>query len=129
MDNGPEFIAGIAKRWSEMKEIEFKYIQPGKPTQNAFVERFNKTYREGVLDSYIFDDLEEVRVINDEWMYDYNHFRPHDALGGLSPMMWKCGQQGSPKAPHIPDHIPTSDYNNNNNEIKNSNKIDTFELY
>ena len=85
MDNGPELISQRLESWAKEKSIALLHIQPGKPAQNAYIERFNRTYREEVLDSYLFDHLEEVRNITEHWLEDYNMIRPHEALQGLPP--------------------------------------------
>lgn len=77
----------------ESTSVALKFIQPGKPTQNAYIERFNRTYRTEVLDCYLFTDLDEVRWMSQDWWYRYNVFRPHEALGNLTPrqyLMAKC---------------------------------------
>ena len=84
VDNGPEFLSGELMSWAEKAGMMIQYIQPGKPNQNAYIERFNRTYREEVLDLYLFDSLSEVREITYWWMIGYNEERPHDALGDLT---------------------------------------------
>ena len=84
MDNGPELISQRLENWAKQKQIELIHIQPGKPAQNAYIERFNRTFREDVLDAYLFDDLDEVRTITESWLEEYNTIRPHEALQGLT---------------------------------------------
>jgi putative transposase len=85
VDNGPEFTSKIFQQWCKNKRITIKYIQPGSPTQNAFIERFNRYFREDVLDAYWFEDLDQLRTIMESWRMDYNENHPHKSLGGLTP--------------------------------------------
>lgn len=89
VDNGPEFTSGNFTDWCKEENIKLQYIQPGKPMQNGFIERFNRTYREEVLDAYIFEDLSQVRDLSQDWMEDYNKLRPHESLKGNSPERFK----------------------------------------
>jgi putative transposase len=88
MDNGPKFTSKRLENWAKEKQIELLHTQPDKPTQNVYIERFNRTFRENVLDAYLFDDLDEVRLITEHWIEDYNIIRPHEALQGLSPRQY-----------------------------------------
>jgi putative transposase len=85
MDNGPEFISVTLADWADKHAIKLEFIKPGKPTQNSYVERFNRTYRTEVLNMYAFRRLSEVREITDNWIREYNEERPHDSLGDLTP--------------------------------------------
>ena len=88
VDNGPEFRGKTFSTWCEKENIMIKYIQPGRPMQNAYIERLNRTFREDVLDAYLFESLEEVRILSDEWQDTYNNL-PHDSLKGRTPIMEK----------------------------------------
>ena len=85
VDNGPELLSGEFVAWAESNGMMIHYIQPGEPNQNAYIERFNRTYREEVLNLYLFRNLTEVRETTYWWMIGYNEERPHDALGNLTP--------------------------------------------
>ncbi len=89
LDNGPEFLAHKLVEWAKDHEVTLAYIQPGKPSQNAFIERFNKTYREEVLNAHLFHTLDEVREITWWWMMDYNEERPHTATNRIPPTAYR----------------------------------------
>ena len=88
-DNGPEFTSKDLEIWCKDKEITLQFIQPGKPMQNGYIERFNRLYREAVLDAYLFFELNDVRKLTNEWIEEYNYKRPHESLGNLTPNEWK----------------------------------------
>lgn len=85
VDNGPEFTSAAFHDWAATHRVQLDFIQPGRPAQNAYIERFNRTYREEVLDFYLFASLQEVRAMTENWLHTYNHLRPHDALDGSVP--------------------------------------------
>jgi putative transposase len=87
VDNGPEFLSKTFVGWCHKQGIVIKYIQPGKPMQNGYIERLNRTFREDVLDAYEFDSLEQLRILCDEWQFNYNHYHPHQSLKGKTPAM------------------------------------------
>jgi len=87
-DNGPEFISHLLQQWCEDNKITLQYIQPGKPTQNAYIERKNGSIRRELLNAYLFNSLAEVRSLSEEWRIDYNSERPHKSLGYLSPLSY-----------------------------------------
>jgi putative transposase len=86
VDNGPEFLSGAFVGWAESNGMTIQYIQPGEPNQNAYIERFNRTYRNELLDLYLFRNLAEVRDATYWWMIEYNEQRPHDSLNDLTPV-------------------------------------------
>ena len=88
LDNGPELVSDALARWAERHGAELLFIQPGRPMQNGIVERFNRTYRDEVLDCYVFETLSEVRRMTAEWIDRYNQQRPHEALGNLAPRQY-----------------------------------------
>ena len=89
VDNGPEYLSAIFADWCRERCVELRYIQPGKPNQNAYIERFNRTYRHEVLNAYVFESLRQVRQITRAWINEYNEERPHDSLGNIPPAMFR----------------------------------------
>jgi putative transposase len=85
-DNGPEFIAKDFEVFCENSGIAHVRIQKGKPSQNGYVERFNRLFREDVLDMNIFENINQVREKTEEFIEDYNNEHPHDSLGDMSPI-------------------------------------------
>ena len=94
-DNGPEFLGETFISWAKMAGMAIQYIQPGKPNQNAYIERFNRTLREELLDAHLFARLDDVREAVYWWQIEYNEQRPHDALGGIPPLAYRIKTTGN----------------------------------
>ena len=88
-DNGPEFISYVLRDYCVKNGIELLFIPPGKPNKNGLVERFNRTFREDVLDAYMFESLSQVQVTSDIWREKYNNGHPHQSLGGQTPVAFR----------------------------------------
>ena len=86
VDNGPEYVSARLQNWAEVVGIGLIYIQPGKPQQNAYVERYNRTVRTQWLGRYHFNNIEEVQDHATRWLWTYNNERPNMGIGGITPI-------------------------------------------
>ena len=84
-DNGPEYLSQTLVDWANERQITLMYIQPGKPTQNAYIERFNRTVRHEWLDMHLFESIEHAQSLATAWLWTYNNERPNTAIGGVPP--------------------------------------------
>ncbi len=85
VDNGPEFISKALDKWAYERKVELDFSRPGKPTDNAFIESFNGSFRDECLNTHWFLSMEDARSKIETWRKDYNEFRPHSALGNKTP--------------------------------------------
>jgi putative transposase len=95
VDNGPALLSQVFLVWMWGHSTLIPCIEPGKLNQNAFIERFNCTYREEVLSMYLFATFEEVREITSQWLQAYNEVRPHDALSDIPLSVYTTGIAGN----------------------------------
>ena len=88
VDNGPEFAGRVLDEWAYRNAINLRFIRPGKPVENAYIESFNGRFRDECLNEHWFESLAEARVMIDAWRLDYNHVRPHSSIGNETPAMF-----------------------------------------
>ncbi len=94
-DNGPEFIAAAVREWLQKSGVATLYIEPGSPWENAYSESFNSRFRDELLNREMFETLTETRVLVEDYRVEYNHLRPHSALGYLAPAVFAARQPTS----------------------------------
>jgi len=85
VDNGPEYVSQKLLEWAEKRNIKVQHIQPGKPQQNAYIERYNRTVRHEWLDQYIIETTKEAQHHATQWLWTYNNERPNMGIGGITP--------------------------------------------
>ena len=97
VDNGPELVSSKLEAWCDQNGVSLRHIEKGALTRNAYIERFNRSFRYEVLDAHLFASLDQVRDIAHEWMVAHNQERPHKSLGNLPPAVFR--QQQTKKQP------------------------------
>jgi len=98
-DNGTELTSSAVLAWSQARGVGWHYIAPGKPQQNAFVESFNGKLRDECLNETLFSSVRHARAVLADWRRDYNHVRPHSALGGRTPVQASVPSCSPPSSP------------------------------
>jgi putative transposase len=93
VDHGPEFTSLALDAWAHARGVKLAFIQPGKPTQNAYIESFNGRFRDECLNDHWFLTLYEARVLIEAWRKDYNSTRPHSSLGNITPAEFAAHHQ------------------------------------
>lgn len=127
-DNGTEMTSHAIFRWAHDRKVEWHYIAPGKPTQNAFIESFNGRLRDECLNEELFTTLGEARAALAAWTADYNQARPHTSLGGLAPAIYAQNQTNRPSQRSRPASLElrqgsaqralTATHNSNHNTVR-----------
>jgi putative transposase len=117
VDNGPEFIAFVMEKWAHDNDIELQFIEKGKPQQNGYIERFNRSYRTEILDAYAFENLKQARALTYAWMWSYNNERPHSALNYHTPTQFML-KYGKLHLRNSQRKFPTFQHDNINNNLK-----------
>jgi putative transposase len=103
MDNGPEFASKHLDAWAVHRGVKLRFIRPGRPVENCFVESFNGTFRRDCLDAHWFEDLPHARRVIESWRLDFNHDRPHSGLGDLAPAEFAALREPTaPSGPQTP---------------------------
>ena len=122
VDNGPEFTSGEFASWCDKHGIAIQFIQPGRPMQNGFIERFNGSYRREILDAHLFFHLDEVRELTEDWIHEYNYERPHEGLNNSTPAEWsvraRCGNMENSAISTRPTEFTTLPHHNSSNSIE-----------
>jgi len=110
IDNGPEFVTQVVDRWAYENGVQLHFITPGRPMENGYIESFNGKFRDECLNENWFLDVEDARRKIAEWKWDYNHVRPHSALGYLTPMEFRNAWAATGGGKDAPWKSPTADF-------------------
>jgi putative transposase len=117
-DNGSEFTSQVVDAWAYQRGVQWQFIEPGKPVQNAYVESFNGKFRDECLNEHWFEQLDQARETIEEWHYDYNECRPHSSLGNRTPREFALAA-AAPSGAGMGEHLN----NNNQQEYKPSQDL------